>query len=203
MAILVWLKKPQLQGDDIMNLCKGSLFIGLICLAGACSKAEQNGAAKQARAQNAGATAPVPATELTRIRAEQIVLEKFPGAALYGTELESEEGKWVYSVDVRNADGVYEVVVDAQTGDVIEVDNETAKFQEKVAAGRAVEQTFKPAEIDAAEQAALSAAPGRFQQWKAKADSGRVLLHFNIQTDSTRHKTVVVAAGTNEIVRIQ
>lgn len=53
--------------------------------------------------------------------AAQIALQTIPGQLL-GVELDTENGRLVYEVDIRTNYGVYEVVVDAYTGSIIEID---------------------------------------------------------------------------------
>jgi len=51
----------------------------------------------------------------------EVVLAKHPGAALGETELEREYGRYVYKVELRDAQGVeWDVDVDAATGEVLD-----------------------------------------------------------------------------------
>ena len=73
-------------------------------------------------------------------KARRIALEKASGK-IEGSELEKENGKTVYSFDIRNAKGtITEVQVDAYTGAVVSVEEEN-KQQE--AAEKAEEKREK------------------------------------------------------------
>ena len=57
--------------------------------------------------------------KITREQAEAIALKKVPGTILEG-ELEKEDGKLIYSFDIRKADKqIFDVEVDANTGEII------------------------------------------------------------------------------------
>ena len=64
-------------------------------------------------------------------RAKQIAMKRVSGK-IQSSELEKEHGKMVYSFDIRNRKGgITEVLVNAYTGKVIEVKNETAADEAK------------------------------------------------------------------------
>ncbi len=64
-------------------------------------------------------------------RAKQIAMKRVSGK-IQSSELEKEHGKMVYSFDIRNKKGgITEVLVNAYTGKVIEVKNETAADEAK------------------------------------------------------------------------
>ena len=56
--------------------------------------------------------------KLSMEQAQKIALEKEPGK-IESKELEKEQGKLIYSFDIRTATGLHEVIVDAMTGNVI------------------------------------------------------------------------------------
>ena len=56
--------------------------------------------------------------KLNMEQAQKIALEKEPGK-IESKELEKEQGKLIYSFDIRTATGLHEVIVDAMTGNVI------------------------------------------------------------------------------------
>jgi Peptidase propeptide and YPEB domain len=60
-------------------------------------------------------------------RAKEIAMKQATGK-IKSSELEKENGKWIYSFDVRNAKGtITEVNIDAYTGAVIDVQEENAQ----------------------------------------------------------------------------
>lgn len=65
--------------------------------------------------------------KITRDQARQIALSKAPGGTLKSGELEEEKGKLIWSFDIAVPDSVNttEVAVDAITGEVVSVDQET------------------------------------------------------------------------------
>lgn len=64
-------------------------------------------------------------------RAKQIALTRVKGN-IQSSELENEKGTKVYSFDIRNIKGgITEVLINAYTGKIIEVKNETAADEAK------------------------------------------------------------------------
>jgi uncharacterized membrane protein YkoI len=65
--------------------------------------------------------------KVTRQQAETTALARVPGGEIAEGELEEEDGKLVYSFDIRVAgrSGVEEIWVDAMTGQVISEEHET------------------------------------------------------------------------------
>jgi uncharacterized membrane protein YkoI len=53
--------------------------------------------------------------------AAQIALQALPGQLLR-VELDTENGRLVYEVDIRTNYGIYEIVIDAYTGSIIDMD---------------------------------------------------------------------------------
>jgi len=190
-----------------MKTFKSSLLIVGLALAvlgqSACTKNEDSGAANQTREKNGAARANKAAGPTTLAEAEQKVLKKSPEGHLISSEVEWEEGKKLYEIEVKVGAKVREVTIDAQTGKVVETDDNTLKFRADSTAGKAPLWPVDLAERDAAEQAALKAYPGETQQWKAVADSGRAAFSFKIKSETGEAKKVVVKAGTNEVLKIK
>jgi uncharacterized membrane protein YkoI len=63
-------------------------------------------------------------------QAQKVALEKEPGT-IQSKELEKEHGKLIYSFDIRTANGIHEVNVDAMSGAVLEDKVETAADEAK------------------------------------------------------------------------
>ena len=68
--------------------------------------------------------------KLSMEQAQKIALEKEPGK-IKSRELEKEQGKLIYSFDIRTANGLHEVNVDAMTGSVISDKVETPADEAK------------------------------------------------------------------------
>lgn len=75
-------------------------------------------------AQERSKSKPASQAKITMEEARKAALERVPGTIEDG-ELEKEQGKLVYSFDIRTADGVSEVWVDAGSGQVISIEKET------------------------------------------------------------------------------
>jgi uncharacterized membrane protein YkoI len=69
--------------------------------------------------------------KISKEQAEQTALTKAPGGAIKEGELEKEKGKLIWSFDISGSPGVTEVNVDAITGDVVGVENESAGKEAK------------------------------------------------------------------------
>lgn len=71
--------------------------------------------------------------KVSRATAEQAALAKVPGGTIKEGELEKEKGKLIWSFDIATpgSTDISEVAVDAITGEVIGVEKESAKDEEK------------------------------------------------------------------------
>jgi len=72
--------------------------------------------------------------KITMEEAQKTALAKEPGK-IKSKELEREKGRLIYSFDIKTADGIHEVNVDAMTGEVVEdtVESAAAEAKEKAA----------------------------------------------------------------------
>jgi hypothetical protein len=72
--------------------------------------------------------------KITMEQAQKTALAKEAGK-IQSKEIEREKGKLIYSFDVKMADGVHEVNVDAMTGEVVEdtIESAAAEAKEKAA----------------------------------------------------------------------
>lgn len=64
------------------------------------------------------------APDLSRADAEQVALAQFPGAMLLETELEYEDGAFVYSVEMNSDGQELEITIDPSSGEVLAVDSD-------------------------------------------------------------------------------
>lgn len=62
--------------------------------------------------------------QITRENAIQIALQQVPGQVIEA-ELEYENGVQVYDIDIKTPSGVFEVNVDAASGQIIKVEKDT------------------------------------------------------------------------------
>jgi len=170
----------------------------------ACNSTEQtDGADKPGKKKGGGARKKETLGPVTRAEAEQKVLKRFKDGYLLADEQEWKAGKMFYEILIKSENIVYEVMIAAETGQVVETEDNTHKFREDSTAGKAALWKVDLAERDAAEAAALKAYPGEVQQWKAAADSGRAVFNFRIKNESGETKKVVVKTGTNEVLKIK
>jgi hypothetical protein len=72
--------------------------------------------------------------KITMEEAQKTALAKEPGK-IKSKELEREKGRLIYSFDIKTADGIHEVNIDAITGEVVEdtVESAAAEAKEKAA----------------------------------------------------------------------
>ena len=70
--------------------------------------------------------------KLSRVEAERVALTRAPGGTVKESELEKEHGKLVWSFDIATpgTTDITEVQVDAVTGEVVSVENETVAQQQ-------------------------------------------------------------------------
>lgn len=64
---------------------------------------------------------PMYNTRISREEAIQIALQQVRGR-VFKAELDTENGRWVYEIGIRVNYAVYEVTVDATTGQIISID---------------------------------------------------------------------------------
>lgn len=66
-----------------------------------------------------------PKTRFTAAQANAIVLKRFPGKLTGKTVLENEEGSWQYGVMVQSGRTLREVMVDANSGKIVDIEKTT------------------------------------------------------------------------------
>jgi uncharacterized membrane protein YkoI len=69
--------------------------------------------------------------KITKEQAQQTALAKAPGGTIKEGELENEKGKLIWSFDIAGSPGVTEVNVDAITGEVVGVEDESSGKESK------------------------------------------------------------------------
>lgn len=187
-----------------MKIFKAGIFIAALALAvlsqSACTKNEE---ATQAQGKNKNGKRKADRKPITLAEAEQKVMKRYPEGYLISAEIEWDEGRKFYEVEAKTAALVYEVTINAETGQVTETEDNTLKFRADSLQGKTPRWKVDIAERDAAQEAALRAYPGTLQQWKAVSDSGRAVFAFKIKNDAGEIKKVVVQKGTNEVLKIK
>ena len=96
---------------------------------------------------------PAAKKHLSGKQAEQIVLKLAPGGKIMSKELEREEGKLVWSFDMKDGDKVREIWLDAGTGAVVQDKLESAAEEKAEAAKDKAEAKAKAKPAPAAKPA--------------------------------------------------
>ncbi|MDB6040926.1 MAG: PepSY domain protein [Verrucomicrobiales bacterium] len=83
--------------------------------------------------------------KITKKEASKIALAKVPGGKIKESELEKENGKLIWSFDIKTkgTKDITEVQVDAITGAVVSVEKETAAAEKKEKADEKAEKSEK------------------------------------------------------------
>src|SRR3981189_2193903 len=82
--------------------------------------------------------------KITMEQAQKTALAKEAGK-IQSKEIEREKGKLIYSFDIKMADGMHEVNIDAMTGEVVEDTVESAAAEAKEKAADKKQETSKKA----------------------------------------------------------
>jgi uncharacterized membrane protein YkoI len=155
--------------------------------------------------------------------ARKTALERVPGT-VESSELEKEHGKLVYSFDIRTAEGITEVWVDAKSGEVINMEKETAaqeaaeKHKDKAkqkteddddeesdASQKANQAKYaKEAKItmDAAKAIALREKPGTITDQELEKEHGKLLYSFDVRDASGKVFDVEIDAKTGKVLKV-
>jgi Peptidase propeptide and YPEB domain len=115
-------------GRSRMKISMSSLMSSAILLALISLPAFGNGQSKTSQAELS------KEAKVTMEQAQKTALAKEAGK-VKSKEIEREKGRLIYSFDIKTADGLHEVNVDAMTGEIMEdtVENAAAEAQEKAA----------------------------------------------------------------------
>lgn len=91
----------------------------------------------------AGAQTHKPHTKISVNQAKAVALKKYPGTVAGRINLEDEDGKWQYAVNVRSGRTLREVMVDANTGKIasVEVTTKAEEAQEQKAEAAKAKKT--------------------------------------------------------------
>ena len=86
--------------------------------------------------------------KLSASQARKIALKKYPGKVEGKVKLENEEGSWQYAVNVRSGKTLREIMVNAKTGKIANVEVTTKAEEQKEAKAEAkAQQATKPPPI--------------------------------------------------------
>jgi uncharacterized membrane protein YkoI len=157
---------------------------------------------------------------ITMVEARETALKKAPGKIEEG-ELEKENGKLVYSFDIRTSDGmITEVQVDAKNGEIVSIEKEDAAKEaaekkqdsqkddddeESDASQKANQAKYaKMAKItmDEAKAIALKEKSGTITDQELEKKKGRILYSFDVRTADGKVFDVEVDAKTGKVLKV-
>lgn len=143
---------------------------------------------------------------VTKAQAEKTALERVKGAVVKSAELEKEEGKEVWSFDLKAGGKIREIWVDAKTGTIIKDKEESAAAEKTEAAkDKAARKPHKAAPgaritKAQAEKTALGLAKGAsVKEGELERENGKLVWSFDLD-DAGRTREIQVNALTGAIV---
>ncbi len=129
--------------------------------------------------------------KISKEQATKIALEQVKGGTIQSSELEKEEGKLIWSFDIKSGDAIQEVWIDAASGAVVKNETESSVRE-------ADEKS-----MEKAEKAALKKVPGEIVKKDVEKEKGKTIYAFDIKTTSGKVVEVEVDAKTNKVVKVE
>lgn len=129
-------------------------------------------------------------TTISKEQATQTALKQFPGGTVKDAELETENGRQVWSLDIELDKQLHEVWVDAQTGEIVKTGKESA----------AVEGSEKG--MERAEKIALKEIPGEVIKSGTATVHKQPVFQFVIKSKRGQNMVVDVNKKTYKVVRV-
>ena len=128
-----------------MNVIRYALVLTSVLALGAASRASAQQATTTTKKTSSQAALQREA-KIAEADARKTALAAVPGGKVQSHELERENGKLIYSYDIKVAgkSGIEEVNVDAITGSIVAHEHEDAKAEAKEKKAEAKEQKKKP-----------------------------------------------------------
>jgi uncharacterized membrane protein YkoI len=157
-------------------------------------------------------------------KARRIAMQKAEGK-IESAELERENGKTIYSFDIRNSKGtITEVQVEAFTGEIVSVQEENAQQEaaEKRQDKQASDKQDDDEESDASQKAnqakyareakitmaqakeiALKRVPGTITDQELEKEKGKLLYSFDVKDANGKSFYVEIDAKTGAILKVE
>lgn len=129
--------------------------------------------------------------KVSKEHATKTALEQVKGGTIQSSELEKEEGKLIWSFDIKSGNEMKEVWIDATTGAVVNTETESPVKE-------ADEKT-----MDRAEKVALNRVHGEIVKKDVENEKGKTIYAFDIKTTSGKIVEVEVDAKTNKVVKVE
>ncbi len=130
-------------------------------------------------------------SKINKEQATKVVLAQYKDAVIQDSELEKENGKLIWSFDLKIGSAIKEVWVDANTGKIIktEAESEAEEKEEQIS--------------EKAEKAALKKVPGEIIKKEAKKENGKTIYSFEIKKKNGNLVEVDVNAKTNKVMKVE
>ncbi|MUV37006.1 uncharacterized protein JNUCC1_00812 [Lentibacillus sp. JNUCC-1] len=144
---------------------------------------------------------------ISQEEAINISLEEVPGEAVQ-TELDDEDGKAVYEVDVKAEDGkMWDFEIDAESGDVLqkEADDDGRDDDDELSDQEEQAQLKKEAELtsEESETIALKEVKGDVIENELDDENGTVVYSLEIRDDQGVEHEVEVDAKTGDVLKVE
>lgn len=172
-----------------------------------------------------GSNAAAQTKKIGMEKAREIAMQRASGK-IESSELEKENGKTIYSFDIRNDKGtITEVQVEAYTGEVVSVEEENAQKEaaekrleknekmkkddddeESEASQKANQEKYaKQAKItmEQAKEIALKRLPGTITDQELEKEKGKLLYSFDIKDPNGKTFDVEIDARTGSVLKVE
>ncbi|GED14132.1 PepSY domain-containing protein [Aneurinibacillus migulanus] len=145
---------------------------------------------------------------LTADQIENKIEKKYPGE-VKSIRFSEESGEDLYTVELQNQTGSYEIKADAYSGEVVQLTqvkekaakpttDQAAKGNEQ--AGHKTKQGI--ISLDKAKKIALSKVKGRFDSIDLEEEEGTLIYELEVETDKNQEYTIRVNAYTGEVLSV-
>lgn len=135
---------------------------------------------------------------ISKDRAAQIAKDKYGGEVI-NVEMETEQGKKAYEVEMRNtSQGRIEVDVAAATGKIIDVEKEDHDSDEDVP-----NDVHPKISINDARQIALSRQEGRVNKLKLDEDDGKIVYKVEVKTQKGLKYDFKIDANSGNVIEME
>ena len=129
--------------------------------------------------------------KITKEQATKTALGQVKGGTIQSSELEKEEGKLVWSFDIKAGKEIREIWIDANTGAYLKTETESAASEKEERVS------------EKAEKSALKRVPGEVVNKEAKKEKGKLVYSFEIKTKDGKTVEVDVDSKSNKVLKVE
>ena len=129
--------------------------------------------------------------KISKEQATKTVLASIKDGKIESSELEKEDGKLIWSFDVKVAKKIQEVWVDANSGVIIKTETESPKDE------------INEKAMDKAEKIALQKVKGEVVKSESETKKGIEVYCFEIKTKEGKIKEVTIDKKTNKVINVE